>query len=953
MKSILKYLPFLSLLLVVGCRDNVEPFFPEFAASMDLLKSYDEDSTGSKVLLYHEEEWTRWEQDDELTIFALDDDYKSMASLGSARFEYHEGEAYNKGTFRIPEGGDGINAAAKHYFAVFPAAFAPASIAANTPTINLGHTVTYRANDSPSDNQHPDNSNAGNGDHSFGASMFPMVGYHHDGGRTGMDSLRFHTVAGIMRIQVWRPASLSAYTIKDIKLTSIGNASGAQNLSYAYKLSGSFNVQRYRDNNPYVQSAFCDANSSGDASVTYQMADSDNPRTIGGANGKLWTFYIPLPAQGTAKDQTTHYMLRMTLHLHNATQGDRYFHKGIKVDIHRQNITMMPAISIDESDVQLSTSATWPAGGTATNGEVCIVGNGTIDRPFRIYTGAELDRVRQAFTSSSPSINGIPVTENTYFKVVRSDIRLMPTQASYDALDAAKKKGAVVWTEGIRNFKGNMEFKSASTTRGGIINMSTTPLFESISEEGTVERMQIRGNVTYNTGGNVFSPLCKTNNGTMIDCHVKDTITSTNGKNIAALCVTNNGTIVGGANEAPLTTNADVSGCVWENNGMLQGSFSLSSAVPVGNNIAGICMHNYGRMQFCQVESNISPNSQGNWGIIAFYNHAYEDNNGVTRYGIVDRCISSGSVVFTTTGSIGGIVHTNEGIVKNSSNKVTLRGASGAVGGIVSVMTGGEVYNCDAEGNHWIDGNGGISVTLRATYAGGIVGHLEGGAIRNSYNHCRVDGAIKSGGIVGSFDEGSVIENCWTTYRHNFIGDDNFTGRNIIHCFSGFINDYSYYIDFTNITGCNIVDTNTRCVIDNKHYLTDVEYGCTTTYNGTTSNDHYFGYYLQYWVENVGNAANSAMPLDKADGGSYCGWTWTVTHPSDVNVYSLPSLNFSNTPSDYDPTTSKVWRRGAATRRSATAAHRSTATASHTPATPRRTSDSFSPSVKQRFKHSR
>lgn len=922
MKNILRHLTFISLLLVVGCREKYETFAPEFVASSEAILA--DENADSKVMLYHDEEWTRWEVGDIVRIFALNGSDAVMSNAGSSEFDFHEGAEDNKGFFRLRTGEEGINAAASTYSGIFPSSCA---VTSNAKQIQLAKEVPYR----PRTDEY--------GDYSFGAAMLPMVAYHPGGGR--MDSLRFHMLAGIMRLQFFGATALGGYTVKDITLTSVGGANAVENTSHAYALSGTFDIKRFRNNNPYLADRLV-ISSHDDASVKYTLTDDDS-RVVGGTNGKLWTFYIPLPALGdndviTGTDRITHYRLRMTLHLKNNNNGqDYYFHKGILVDIHRQNITMMPAIQLGN----LTTSPAWP-GTTAGNGIVSIVGNGTKDRPFRIYTGAELDLVRQAFLMATPAINGQTITENTCFEVVRSDIRLMGSAEAYNALPAEEKKGAVVWTEGIRNFIGHMEFKSASTTLGGIISNSPHPLFESINDEGTVERMQIRGNITYNGAASAFSPLCGDNHGKMLDCHVKCAVNSTSSRNLAGLCVNNYGTIEGGANEASLTTGGDVCGCVWNNFGTVQGSFSLSSAVPEGTNIAGICMHNYGLMQYCQVASNVDPNSTGNWGVIAFYNHR-DTNVGETSYdyGIVDRCISSGSVVFSTTGSIGGIVHTNDGIVKNCSNEVTLRGASGAIGGIVSVMRGGEVYNCDAEGNHWIDGAGGSTVGVIATYAGGVVGHLKGGAVRNSYNHCRVDGALYSGGIAGSFDEGAVIENCWSAYGHNFIGDNHFSGRIIKHCFCGHMADFSYTIDYTTFAGCNIVDTsiytvyptlnvNVYHVLAGKNHFSQAEINAI----GTTP---YIGRSLNYWVDSVKNASNSSIPLDKANGGAYC--SWLPVSPSATSANPLPTLNFSSGTGG-----TKSFRYTFSHSR-----HRSNVDVT----SPRRTSDSFSPSVKQRFKHSR
>ena len=843
----LKYI-LAAVLLFASCRDKGEIINPEILATMDQIV---EDNGEGKVVLYHTEEWLKWEENDQVAVLSINgsDKYADVKD-----FKYISAGDGPRAAFFHND--DGITAGVK-YHAVYPADIKYNSKGGNAGNndlkVNLAAVRAYR----PSGETYSDSS--------FGIGAIPMVSYN---GTSDINAINFHMVAGIMRLQFWGQ-SPTAYKIKELSLESVNIAADGIDDAYPSKakaLSGVFSVNRLIFPNPYLQSRMVAAGSA-DTKVKYTF--EDDGRTLGTTGGgQLWTLYIPMPAQAKENEAPTTYKLYMTLKLQSGSTT-KYLKKGISVDIRRQNITMIPALGFDESD--LSDSPEWTT--SASGVDVGLVGNGTKDRPYRIYTAKELDLVRKAFNMTTPTINGQVITEDTYFEIVRSDIHLL-TKNQRDsiaglAIDTTKRADLIHWHDGIRNFIGHMQFRSSSTVMGGIMNTSDVPLFYSITAQGHIERIQMRGNITY-TGTALFSPLCRINYGTMTDCHVKCNVRATHASalGIAGLCVDNYGTIVGGANEAALRSANDVCGCVFNNYGTVQGSFSLSSAIPEGANIAGICMHNYGTMQYCQVESNVDPQSSGNWGVIAFYNHRDTTVNGNSYpKATVDRCISSGSVVFSTSGSIGGIVNVNDGIVKNCSNNVTLRGATGNIGGIVATMRGGEVYNCDAEGSHWIDGTGGANYGYIAENAGGVVGYLKVGSVKNCYNHCRVDGAVNSGGIVGNFDDGTTIENCWSAFGHNFIGNNTATGTVGVFCFSAHLEDFA--------RGCNTLDTvqSARFHIHQMQTAQDI--------NPTLQNQH-LGIALNYWVSQQGTAS---------DGGEY--YTWS---PADNNSSAMPRLNMPNSP---------------------------------------------------------
>ena len=864
----------LSLLLLIASCEKKEHLV--FGSKMEQLSAERED--GSKVVLVHDEQWLVWESGDATMLYMPERSESVECDLSS-------GEGTREGVFSslTPASGD-ITA-----FAVYPASCAQGqpvdysgSPGSGTLPITLPASRDYRLRSDPY------------GDSSFAIGSMPMVAYIPEGVNNA-DSVRFHVLGGIMRLQFWNSERNNdrRYTIESLELSDISSVVGDGSNK---KLSGDFTVKRIKRENPYIQSASA---AGSDNTMTYNFSTlSEEQRTVGGANvtdesgthpeGRLWTIYIPLLAMGTSADQVTNYHLNMRLKLKDVATGKYlYYIKGIHVDIHRCNITMMRAVDLRTE--YLTENANDGRNSYEVTG---LVGSGTKARPFQIYTAEELQILRDAINSggtvNGQTIRGIvgnsPATNTTYFKIMRSDIFLVSETQWTDELDDDQRasKKYVVWNYGFRNFKGYMTYSSASGSQGSLSNTSGVPLFESIATDGMVDRIQIRGNTDNYASAETFSPFCHTNRGYIIDCHNKASVTASLNANLAGLCVNNYGTIRGGANEAPLSTSNHVCGIAYNNFGTITGNFSLSQAIPEGSEIAGIAFHNYNLLQYCQVEIDVDPNSTGNWGVVAFYNHRDTTVAG-TAYSnaVIDHCISSGSLVLTTTGSVGGICNINDGIVKNSDNRVTLRGATNAIGGIVAVMRRGELYNCSVEGTHTIDGTGGVHNGIVALYAGGLVGHLKGGALRNSYNQCTVDGATNSGGLVGNIDEGAIIENCWCATGRNLIGANFAEGHMGFYCYSAAAGDFNRRPSLTP-KGSNTLQVN---YTDNSH--TVINAITVSQMQEGQDNDEIHEPGTEGYTGYVGR--NLAVPLNdwvtnaNSNPGSYGGHSdyrsWTTTTP--------------------------------------------------------------------------
>ena len=814
----------------------------EFGGQMDQFTATDAD--GQKTYLGHAEEWIYWEANDKIMI--NDGSSTSECTLISGANTL---DAFFKSETTVNTEGT--------LYAIYPA-------------------DSYESNDKlvfPATQQYRQNSAGTHPDSSFGRGALPMVAYSADG-MSQHSTLYFHVVAGILRVQV---LSSLPKTIEWIKFKEVGS----EHESSDKQISGRFTVNDITRNMPYLTGTTVT-----DESRTITITDINQP--VGPT--QLLTFYLPLPAV-TSANSYTHYILRMTI---KTTNGE-YFTRDFGADIHRRNITMMRAIEVIE----------WaPSEGVGSNSDVKLVGSGTKDRPFQIYTGKELGLLRNVYNNGG-TINGQTIKgyisskdEPTYIKIVRSDIELLnPTDYAALPLDERNNPNSrfVEWTEGIKNFRGYMYFASSTATNGGITNRSNAPLFESIATDGYVRRVYVKSKqrnaadvaVTPTVaGGTTFSPMCGVNNGVMEECHNKCWVTLSNNANLVGLCVTNNGRIIGGANEAVLTTGGNVAGICYNNNGEIQGNFTLSQAIPSGANIAGIAYNNNsgGVVRDCLVSSNISVNSTGNWGVLVFNN-----NSGAT----IDNCTSTGTLVYTIDGSVGGICNVNSGTVKNCTNNVVINASQGNVGGIVATMSdaSAEVYNCCTKA---LTLTGAITGGGVADNCGGIVGQLLAGKVYNCYNASRVTGAVNSGGMIGNLanDPEADVQNCWSAQGQGFVGKYEEGASVGAFCFSATVA----------ATRCNRI-ANQQTTVGSVTYN---PYEIILMRDEVTPPDQSLGGYVddpssfeahadpehpgQYIKTNCGVALNKWVEWRSSLGDSreYYTWMWTSSVPRPVFNTGMP-----------------------------------------------------------------
>lgn len=568
-------------------------------------------------------------------------------------------------------------------------------------------------------------------DSTFSRSIFPMVAWY--GGEWNADdptpfNLDFHSLGTIVRVQLFNQAA--AATINSIEFTSLYDTR---------KLSGSFSVHDFTSFYPYL--------SGGDSPTVTITCGEDG---INFPANELRSFYLVLPAtsaQGTIVDS-----LRMTV---NATvSGEtKVFTKRFKVSTRRSGITYMRALGVTSWD-----EATVSAG---------LVGNGTSTRPFKIYSLADLQYLRNCYNSVERKINGQPITANTHVALMRSDIEL----------------GTYTWSTGINDFIGVFTSRITAAGEKGITNSSQHPLFESVGTGGTIDGLTVISGITYSTlSGDGFSPFCLVNNGTIKNSNLlpdeENGLTSTY-INLAGICVTNNGTLRGCSNSSSMTVGSGlhVGGiCLVNSENSTITDCQVTSEFAVTGNalVGGICYQNNGTVKDCFYGATNAA-STASWGAIVYTNAA-----------TVEHCYCSHTSAIITTGTVGGIVNTcTGGTLDYCYTEGRLQGK--AMGGIAVEVSGGKLINCYVNHSQ-------AQLTLNASAAsdcgGGLVGSLSGGNIQNSYVYIstvRQMGTTGThGGLVGKITGGKV-SNCYVYERsssvHSFYGSVDNVGTRLENCY--------------------------------------------------------------------------------------------------------------------------------------------------------------------------
>ena len=680
---------FLSILFVslftVSCEKEKEGEGSySFSASIENLSTED---AATKVRLV-DEQWVYWEVGDSISIASDKSSSPTAAILANTG-----GPNYPdfNGTF-ISE----LPWESQYFLGLFPysannvASGSDGSSDFGTPKIELVARQPFRS------------------DLTFARKVFPMVawyGGHWDETPGSAYNLDFHSLAGIVRIQFVN--ATPACTIKEVRITSTDDK----------QLKGIFDVKDYKKDNPYLSST-----STAEEDKTVTLYCGDEGRSF--ANGELVTFYLVLPAFDPSVAANSQFALRMEIENTSGKVCTRTFSARVR----RTGITYMRALEVTN----------WESGVTA----VRLSGNGTAERPFRIYSVDDLVYLRDCYNSVERKINGQDISANTHIWLMRSDIVLNSTN----------------WNMGIKNFVGHIEDKSNADVPG-ITSTSSHPLFESVNAGGTVERIALKAEVNY-SGESDFSPFCVTNRGTLKDCVLKPPVANPSGvvsspfANLAGICVNNYGTIEACRNEGNLSAAARNIGCIclFNENGAVVKSCQLSTPFLVNRAscVGGIVYENKAGATVRDCLYAVSTTgSTSRWGGIVYQNN-----------GTVEHCYVNNSII--TTLSLGGIVNKQLGGTINYCDcRAQLHAPN--VGGIVDTISGGKIVNCFV--NHVSAQIIRTSSTSANRSAGGIAAYMLGGSIENSFvnvPHITAQGSGGVlGGLVGTCTGGSAV-NCYS-----------------------------------------------------------------------------------------------------------------------------------------------------------------------------------------------
>lgn len=724
-----------------------------------IMAEAEEASNDSKTEMLNES-LVVWQDGDEITIRSL-----SGTTTTKATFNYASGKG-NEALFETEPIGEKYTTKTE-YIALFPHREDEYGIALNNLGDGSTPTVTI---DLATEQEYA-------GDNTFGSKACPMVAY---GGfvQNDLSRILFHNLAGVVRIQL-RDATSSNKTLQSIEFLSIGDT--------PLPVAGKFSVKNYEGYDPYLTPV------DGQTSNTVTITFNDNAPTLGNA---LSTFYLAVPA----KKGDAQYGFQMTV---NATDGSKMV-KQFTVPVRRNALVKLPALNI----------TSWENQGTAT---ATIAGNGTADRPFLIYTTQDLIIVRNAFNKDR-YLNGVDLSLGTsHFRIMTNKIVLNPEGDNKWPTDDATRGGI--------DFKGHMyNYANQSVSDLGIVNNTDVPIFHSIGANSSVSGLIVRGTcTTTNENGNMFSPLCLTNNGTIMNCRVSSSATyvmNYSGEKtvgMAGICVYNskNATISGCGCGGTLVARR-VAGICYQNEGKIMDSYAASPMkVYSGSNeslyAAGICYDNRNIIKSCYFAANASHEVVASWGGIAYLNS-----------GTVMDCYIATSSVMNSSASVGGIVHTmtdglldhcwNDADVMNVLNGTeglggivnTLNGAtaevrncmryaptgtfeceSGPIGGVVAKMVKGYVYNCAFYGDMSL---------AEVSQKGAFVGNMLGGTIANCYGLQNTAFGIDTPPFYGSKASSATVSHC---YGHTAVTDE--VAVYDASTITGLLNDWKMYPDNTPI----------------------------------------------------------------------------------------------------------------------------------------------------------
>ena len=762
MKNRVKFLQWTLLLvfaagLATSCSDE-EPM-GQFAFTSRIEGFVNTDTVGSsapgaKVFL-EKEKWIYWEDGDIISIgsnTSTANNYMAqLANVNAGFINDPDGDWQQfNGIFltNLPEG-------SKYFLGLHP--------------YNVGNVITPAGSASSSFSAVeivcPDEQPFTGNDFSFARNIIPMVAWYGGEWRPEQPStpfnLDFHSLASIVRVQFYSEMGIST-------LNTIGVYSSNSDLPIA----GRFSVRGYNTAAPYLEAV------AGQTSQTITIPCGG--RTVN--PGEVVSFYLVIPS--LSRDSRL-YNLEFTINgLGKAT---------LTMPLRRCGIAFPPALSLSGSNL---------------DGEIGLPGNGTEERPYKIYNTDNLTYVRDQFNAAAlggdtPKINGVPVTANTVFHLMRNDILLDDDWTNFGG--------------GIRDFVGKFVWKAYSGSRTpGITNKSQSPLFESISEGGEVIDLPMAVQIDLAGTAEAFSPFCGVNNGTLRNCRVYD-YNPGGGAEEDVNSKKKSGRKDNTAGLLDTDERANLAGFCLSNYGnILDCSCELTFGTGPTHNVAGITLNNHATIKSCAAATPMRIYTAGNGSGIAYDNQGTIEDSyftirqttgnavswaGIAHHntGIIRHCYTSATAAIVSTGAIAGIVMNNEaGAVVDYcwfGGSIT----SNDCGAGIAHTNLGTVINC------YVNGAQIVSPAVEGTVAAGLIAYHgdDGGSfsavLANSYYYaprilCQDASKTHHVGALIAFAYDGVVDNCYAYETGNpinpFANNIATSGTTFTNCFHVGHSDY-------------------------------------------------------------------------------------------------------------------------------------------------------------------
>jgi len=354
---------------------------------------------------------------------------------------------------------------------------------------------------------------------------------------------------------------------------------------------------------------------------------------------------------------------------------------------------------------------------------------GTPDRPFRIYTEAQLKDV-------GSGENGW--TLDAFYKLME-DIILSP-----DAV-----LGNSNWTpigSSNVNFTGTFDGNNKVISNLYINNnTSGQGMFGFIGDEGVVKNLELE-NLNIYTNAGTAGGIAANNFGLIKNCSVKGNINSV-GNDVGGIAGN-----MSGADSAKVenchssviingNTGNYIGGVVGRlRSGKVINSYSvknISGRDYVGG-VVGITENTGAFIENCYAEGNVSGNNIV--GGLA----------GRINYSTMKNCYAEGNV--SGRESVGGVVGINsESIMQNCYAIGNVSASNNFIGGVAGSISGSSaiIENCYAKGN--VSGY---------DYIGGVAGYVSNSLLQYCYASGIIIGTLDTGGIAGGLASNGIIRNC-------------------------------------------------------------------------------------------------------------------------------------------------------------------------------------------------